>query len=71
MTPRPKGNAPIKSFVITVRLEQPLLDAMDALQERDGIPYSEQVRRALLGFLDVKGFQVKTDPRRANRRQKL
>jgi hypothetical protein len=57
--------------VITIRLDQPLLDAMDALQERDGIPYSEQVRRALLGFLDVKGFQVKTDPRRANRRQKL
>ena len=39
----------------TFRLGDELLTAMARLQERDGIPPSEQVRRALTAFLITKG----------------
>ncbi len=41
--------------VTTFRVDADLLDAMDALRVRDGIPYSEQIRRALRPWLERKG----------------
>lgn len=40
---------------LNVRLEQALIDGLKAVQERDGVPQSEQVRRALKAWLDAKG----------------
>lgn len=37
------------------RLDPALIDAMKALQARDGIPQSEQVRRALRAWLEERG----------------
>jgi hypothetical protein len=36
------------------RLEQEILDALNAIRERDGIPVSEQVRRALRQWIEEK-----------------
>ncbi len=52
----------------TFRIEDKLLAALHAVKERDGIPISEQVRRALEMWLELKG--VKTAPRRAVTRRK-
>jgi hypothetical protein len=41
--------------VVTFRPDEDLLVAMEALKERDGIPYSEQIRRALRVWLEQKG----------------
>ena len=61
MTPRDR--------VITFRPDLEDIDAMRALKERDGIPLSEQLRRALKMWLDGKG--VKKAPRqRADTRRR-
>lgn len=44
----------------TYRIDPELIDAMNALKERDGIPISEQVRRALRVWLESKGMAVKS-----------
>jgi Arc/MetJ-type ribon-helix-helix transcriptional regulator len=38
----------------TVRLPEDLVQAMRTLTDRDGIPASEQIRRALRAFLTAK-----------------
>jgi len=40
------------------RLEQDILDGMEWLRNRDGIPASEQVRRALRVYLTSKGVRL-------------
>jgi metal-responsive CopG/Arc/MetJ family transcriptional regulator len=42
------------SNMTTVRLPDDLVAAMQKLQERDGMPVSEQIRRALREFLTQK-----------------
>jgi hypothetical protein len=42
--------------VITFRPDVDVLDAMERYRERDGVPYSEQIRRALRAWLDDKGM---------------
>ena len=37
------------------RLERELIDGLKAVQQRDGIPQSEQVRRVLRAYLSEKG----------------
>jgi hypothetical protein len=55
----------------TFRVEDDLLEGLREVKERDGIPVSEQVRRALRAWLDSKGIQQqKTAPRRAPTRRK-
>jgi hypothetical protein len=61
--------APVRK-VTTFRIDDELLVAMDELKERDGIAYSEQIRRALRMFLESKGAKVKAAPRRAATRRK-
>jgi hypothetical protein len=51
----------------TFRLETELLDAMQGLREREGVPVSEQVRRGILLWLEQKGVTVKTERRTATR----
>jgi Arc/MetJ-type ribon-helix-helix transcriptional regulator len=46
----------------TVRLPEDVLAAMKKLQARDGIPTSEQIRRALRKWLAAKGvYTVKKE----------
>jgi hypothetical protein len=54
----------------TFRLEDDLLDGLRQVKERDGIPISEQVRRALKAWLDARGIQ-KVDRKRAISRKRL
>jgi hypothetical protein len=42
----------------TFRLEEELLEALQRIKDRDGIPVSEQVRRALQRWVVEKGEKV-------------
>jgi predicted transcriptional regulator len=53
----------------TFRLDDELLDALRQVKERDGIPQSEQIRRAILMWLESKGVTVKSAKRRARTRR--
>lgn len=54
----------------TFRLEDELLDALHAIKARDGIPVTEQLRRAIVAWLEQKGVTVKADRRRAQTRRR-
>jgi hypothetical protein len=57
--------------VTTFRIDDDTRAAMDVLKDRDGIGYSEQIRRALLMFLESKGVTVKkTERKRAATRKR-
>ena len=49
-TPKPKKN------VYSLRLDPELSGLLKALKERDGIPESEQIRRALRMWFESKGM---------------
>lgn len=53
-----------------LRLDDDLLQAMRRLQERDGISFSEQMRRALRPWLESKGVIKKAERKRAAIRSK-
>lgn len=40
--------------VITFRPDNDTFDAMEFLRDRDGVPFSEQIRRALRAWLESK-----------------
>jgi hypothetical protein len=42
----------------TFRMDDELFEAMERLRQRDGILFSEQIRRALLMFHESKGIAV-------------
>lgn len=46
--------------VVTFRPDADILVAMEQLKDRDGIPFSEQIRRALRVWLEQKGALKKT-----------
>jgi hypothetical protein len=52
----------------TFRLERDILTALQAIKARDGIPVSEQVRRALLVWIDSKAIEA--PKRRVSARRK-
>ena len=54
----------------TFRLEQELLDALQEVKKRDGLPVTEQVRRAVIAWLDSRGVKVKTERKRAGTRKR-
>ena len=54
------------SNMTTVRLPDDLLAAMAKLQARDGIPTSEQIRRALVKWLTTKGVYAAKKERKAS-----
>jgi hypothetical protein len=51
------------------RLDPELLEALQAIKRRDGIPVSEQVRRALETWVSEKGF-VKSERQRGATRKR-
>ncbi len=53
----------------TFRIDDELIEGMDAVKERDGVPLSEQVRRAIRTWLDAKGV-MKTGRKRATTRKR-
>jgi hypothetical protein len=55
---------------VTFRLEQVLLDALQEVKERDGLPVTEQVRRAVIAWLELRGVKVKTERKRAATRKR-
>jgi hypothetical protein len=46
------------------------MDGLREIKDRDGIPVSEQVRRAIEAWLDVKGVKVKAERSRAGTRKR-
>ena len=59
-----------KTNVLTFRPDDHVFAAMASLRERDGVPYSEQIRRGLNMYLDSKGITVKTERKRASTRKR-
>lgn len=54
----------------TFRIDTDILEGLDAIKERDGVPVSEQVRRALRAWLESKGVEKEAASRRAGTRRK-
>ena len=48
----------------TFRLETEILNALQRVKEKDGIPVSEQVRRALVAWLDSRNLTLKKAERK-------
>ena len=46
---------------LNVRLSAPYRDALRTLHRRDGIPVSEQIRRAIRMWLDAKGIPLRDE----------
>lgn len=59
-----------KDKILTFRPDDDIYAAMDALRERDGVPFSEQIRRALRAWLEERGLTKKAASRRAGTRRK-
>jgi hypothetical protein len=52
------------------RLEPDILEGLQAIKVRDGVPISEQVRRALRDWIESKGVNVKAERKRAATRKR-
>ena len=52
------------------RLEAELLEALQTVKARDGIPITEQVRRAIVLWLEQRGVTPKTERKRAATRKR-
>jgi ribbon-helix-helix CopG family protein len=51
----------------TFRLDTEIMDALNEIRGRDGIPVSEQVRRALKQWIDAKGVMLTPHRKRAQK----
>jgi hypothetical protein len=52
------------------RIDGELLDALREIKERDGLPISEQVRRAIRAWVEARGVRMKVDRKRASTRKR-
>jgi hypothetical protein len=52
------------------RLEEELLSALQFIKERDGVPVSEQVRRAITAWVEARGVLLKSARQRARPRKR-
>ena len=52
------------------RIDSELLEGLELIRERDGVPVSEQVRRSIQDWLKKKGVTVKADRVRSRKRTK-
>lgn len=50
--------------VTTFRIDEELLEGMREIEERDGVPVSEQVRRSIRAWLESKGVIAKRAERK-------
>jgi len=48
----------------TFRIDDELLEGLQQVKDRDGIPLSEQVRRALKLWLESKGVKLKAQSKK-------
>ena len=53
----------------TFRLEAELLDGLRTIKARDGIPATEQVRRAVQDWLRARGIRIELNPRNGRSRR--
>jgi hypothetical protein len=53
-----------------LRLEEEILEALQAIKERDGVSVTEQVRRALRAWIEQKGITVRAERKRAATRKR-
>jgi predicted DNA-binding protein len=51
------------------RIEPEILEGLQAIKDRDGVPISEQVRRALAAWLEERGVTKTARPRAATRKR--
>ena len=56
--------SPPRRKLAAFRLDREIIDGLRRVKERDGIPTSEQVRRALIEWLAHRGVRVRPAPRR-------
>ena len=54
--------------ITNFRIDEELLDALQRIKERDGLPIAEQVRRAIRKWVNSRG--LKADRRRAETRRR-
>jgi hypothetical protein len=50
-------------YTTTMRLDTPLWEGLQRIRTRDGIPVSEQMRRAITAWLEAKGDRSPTPHR--------
>jgi hypothetical protein len=62
--------APSEKRQTAFRIEPEILEGLHELKARDGIPISEQVRRALREWLERHGVIEKADRKRASSRKR-
>jgi antitoxin component of RelBE/YafQ-DinJ toxin-antitoxin module len=64
-------NTSVTTRPVNFRLKEEILAQLQAIKERDGIPVSEQVRRALQAWIAEKGVtKQKTERKRAGTRKR-
>jgi hypothetical protein len=57
--------------VATFRIDEDILEGMEFLRDRDGTPFSEQIRRGLRLWLESRGVAIKkADGKRASTRKR-
>jgi antitoxin component of RelBE/YafQ-DinJ toxin-antitoxin module len=56
--------------ITTFRIDEELLNNLREICERDGIPVSEQVRRAIRAWVESKGITKKAERKRAVTRRR-
>jgi hypothetical protein len=54
----------------TFRLETEIMVALAEIRDRDGMPVSEQVRRALKQWIEAKGVKMKSERKRGAARKR-
>ncbi len=59
-----------KRSVTTFRIDEDLMQGLRKVQERSGVLVSEQVRRAIRAWLEVKAAEEKTERKRAVTRKR-
>jgi hypothetical protein len=57
-------------FRYTFYLDSELREALATIKERDGISESEQIRRAIKGWIEQKDVRVKAPSRRSTKQRK-
>ena len=56
--------------VTTIRIDEDVVEGLQFVKDRDGVPVSEQVRRALGAWLKLKGVDLKADRKRVGARKR-
>ena len=69
MTPRPKSQNP-KSAFVSLRVPEGQMAALQHIQERFGVPISEQVRRGIALWLESEVVVLKPERKRAVTRKR-